>query len=138
MSFAAPATTYQVSIDGYPAPFDEHYVGIGFTDSSVLYSNLETSAKAWLRVKQGPALNGTTMIYELRLDGMAGPVLAPGEVPAMGFNQMAVRYDPVAQMVGASFNGVDLGWYRLAMTAPTFVGFEGVGILDDFVVRNLP
>ena len=93
---------------------------------------------ARLTIRASPALNGTTMIYELRLDGMAGPVLATGEVPAMGFNQMAVRYDPVAQMVGASFNGIDLGWYPLATTAPKFVGFEGVGILDNFLVRKGP
>jgi hypothetical protein len=134
--FSAPTTVYQVSIDGYPAPFDEHYVGVGFTDSALLYSNLESSAKAWLRVKTGPAHNFTTVIYEFRLDGMDGPVLASGEVPFIAFNQMAVRYDPVAKMVGASFNGVDLGWYPLAMSAPKFVGFEGVGILDNFVVRT--
>lgn len=138
MPFTAPANTYQVSMDGYPAPFNEHYVGIGFTDSSVLYSNLETSAKAWLRLRPNANLDSTTVIYELRLDGMNGPVLASGEVPSVGFNQMALRYDPNAQMVGASINGMELGWYSLVMPAPRFVGFEGVGILDNFVVRRLP
>jgi hypothetical protein len=83
-------------------------------------------------------LDSTTQVYELRLNGMSGPVLATGEVLNMGFNQMAIRYDPVAQRVGASINGVDLGWYPLAMTAPKFVGFEGVGVLDNFVVKQLP
>ena len=59
-------------------------------------------------------------------------------MPSLGFNQVALRYDPVAQMVGATLNGMELGWYRLAMSAPKFVGFEGVGILDNFVVRKLP
>jgi hypothetical protein len=136
LPFTAPATVYQVSIDGWPAPFNEHYVGIGFTDSGLLYSNLESSARAWLRVKTGPALNNTTVIYEFRLDGMNGPVLASGEVPSITFNQMAVRYDPVANMVGASLNGVNLGWYSLVMSAPKFVGFEGVGILDNFIVMQ--
>jgi hypothetical protein len=47
------------------------------------------------------------------------------------------RYDPIAQMVGASVNDVELGWYPLAMSAPKFVGFEGAGVLDNFVVRKL-
>lgn len=138
MPFTAPASTYQVSMDGYPAPFAAHYVGIGFTDSAILYSNLETSAKAWLRLKPNANLDGFTVVYELRLDGMNGPLLASGEVPSLGFNQMALRYDPAAQMVGATLNGMELGWYPLVMSAPKFVGFEGVGILDDFVVRRLP
>lgn len=41
---------------------------------------------------------------------MNGPVLASGEVPSVGYNQMALRYDPVAQMVGASINGMELGF----------------------------
>jgi hypothetical protein len=138
MPFTAPANAYQLSMDGYAAPLDGYYVGIGFSDSTVLYSNLETSAKAWLRLKPKASLDSTTQVYELRLNGMSGPVLATGEVLNMGFNQMAIRYDPVAQRVGASINGVDLGWYPLAMTAPKFVGFEGVGVLDNFVVKQLP
>lgn len=138
MPFTAPASTYQVSMEGYPAPFAAHYVGIGFTDSAILYSNLETSAKAWLRLKPNANLDGFTVVYELRLDGMNGPLLASGEVPSLGFNQMALRYDPAAQMIGATLNGMELGWYPLVMSAPKFVGFEGVGILDDFVVRRLP
>ena len=138
LPFTAPANTYQVSMDGYPAPIDPHYVGIGFTDSAILYSNLETSAKAWLRLKPNANHDGFTVVYEFRLDGMNGPVLASGEVPSVGYNQMALRYDPVAQMVGASINGMELGWYPLVMSAPKFVGFEGVGILDNFVVRKLP
>jgi hypothetical protein len=136
MTFTAPAAPYQVSIDGYPAPVAGQYVGIGFTDSALLSSNLETSAKVWLRLQNGPALNNTTVIYELRVDGMNGPVLATGEVPFEGFNQMSVRYDPVTQTVGASLNGVDLGTYPLTMTAPKFVGFEGVGVLDNFQVKS--
>jgi hypothetical protein len=137
MPFTAPANTYQLSMDGYPAPIAGAYVGIGFTDSTVLYSNLETAAKAWLRLKPGAALDGSTVIYELRLDGMSGPLLVTGEMTSLGFNRLALRYDPLVQTISASVNDVELGAYRLAMSAPRFVGFEGVGILDNFVVRRL-
>jgi hypothetical protein len=43
-----------------------------------------------------------------------------------------------ASFGGASLNGVDLGAYPIVMTAPKFVGFEGVGVLDNFVVKQPP
>jgi hypothetical protein len=136
MPFTAPAGTYQVSIDGYPAPVAGYYIGVGFTDSAVLYSNLETGAPVWLRLKPNAAFDGTTVVYELRLDGMSGAVLATGELPSLGFNQLLLRYDPALQMVSARVNDAELGWFPLVMSAPRFVGFEGVGIVDNFVVRG--
>ena len=79
------------------------------------------------------------MNYEFRLNGMTGPVVASGQVTNVTFNQMAVRYDPVTRTAGASLNGVDLGSVPLVLAnPPKFVGFEGVGILDNFFVRTLP
>ena len=84
-------------------------------------------------------LDNTVTIFEFRVDGMTGPLLATGEFISPTCNQIAVRYDPVTQMAGASINGFDLGSYPVALPGtPKFVGFEGVGILDNFVVTQLP
>ena len=136
--FKAPAGAYQASIDGWPAPIAGTYVAIGFTDSTLTVDNLESAGSLWLLLKEGTTLDNTVTIYEFRLNGMTGPLLATGAFISQTYNQMAVRYDPATQMAGASINGVDLGSYWLVMSSPKFVGFEGVGILDNFVVRTLP
>ena len=137
VSFKAPATTYEASIDGWPAPVNGAYVAIGFTDSALLLNNLESAGRMWLLLKEGPTLDNTTTIYEFRLNGVTGPLLATGQFLSLTFNQMAVRYDPVRQLVGASINGVDLGSFPLTLpNPPKFVAFEGVGILDNFVVMQ--
>jgi hypothetical protein len=82
------------------------------------------------------ALDNTLTAYELRLNGMTGPLLASGEFISETLNTMAVRYDPATGMVGASVSGMELGSYPANLAAtPKFVGFEGVGILDNVVVR---
>jgi len=137
MPFKAPATAYEISINGYPAPLPGMYVAIGLTGSSLLYSNLESSASVWLLLKPGPSFNNTTLIYELRVDGMNGPLLATGETPFYGFNELALSYDPVTKRLGGSVNDIDLGAYSLTIPTPKYIGFEGVGVLDNFVVRKL-
>ena len=129
----------EASIDGWPSFIAGTYVAIGLTDSTLTVNNLQSAAGIWLRITQGPDLNNGLTFYELRANGMSGPLLASGEFWSVTFNQIAVRYDPVRQIAGASLNGVDLGSYPVALPAmPKFVGFEGVGILDNFVVRQLP
>jgi hypothetical protein len=132
------AGAFQVSIDGWPAPIAGTYVAIGLTDSTLTINNLETSAGVWLLLKE-VTLDNTLTAYELRLNGMTGPLLASGQFISQTFNQMAVRYDPATGMAGASLNGMELGSYPAGLSGtPKFVGFEGVGILDNFVVRALP
>jgi hypothetical protein len=126
-------------IDGWPAPIAGTYVAIGLTDSTLTVNNLKSAAGVWLLIKEGPALNNGVTLYEFRANGLSGPLLASGEFFSVTFNQIAVRYDPLTQTAGASLNGVDLGSYPVALPAmPNFIGFEGVGILDNFVVRQLP
>ena len=133
------AGAFEASIDGWPAPIAGTYVAIGLTDSTLTINNLETSAGAWLLLKEGPSLNNTDTIYEFRLNGTSGPLLASGTFFSLTYNQIAVRYDPASGMAGASVNGIDLGSYPAGLAAtPKFVGFEGVGILDNFFVRALP
>jgi hypothetical protein len=135
--FTAPAGAYEASIDGWPAPLAGMYVAIGFTNSTLTVNNLQSTAGVWLLVKQGPALDNLNLVYEFRADGMTGPLLATGQFFSVNFNQIAVRYDPPTRMAGASINGMDLGSYPVTLPGtPKFIGFEGVGILDNFVVRQ--
>lgn len=135
MPFTAPNVPYEVSLNGYPAPLAGKYLALGLTDSSVTYSNLENSGKAVLVVR--PTFNGTyTLLYELRAGGMNGTLLASGETYSEGWNQIKLRYDPVAKTIGANVNGVELGTFPLDLGAPRYAAFEGVGIGDNFMIRK--
>ena len=134
MPFKAPAASYEVSVNGWVSPVA--YLGFGFTDSSVLDSNLETSGTLWLLLKQTGPVN-TSVTYELRTNGMTGPVLATGNTFFDAFSRISLSYNPATQMASASVNEVSLGTFPVALS-PRFVGIEGVGIVDNFVVRPLP
>ncbi|HST50619.1 MAG TPA: hypothetical protein VLJ61_01310 [Pyrinomonadaceae bacterium] len=138
MPFKAPASAYEISINGYPAPIEGKYIALGLTNSSLLSSNLETSASVWLVLRPGPAHNNTTVIYELRASGTDGPVLASGETYFDPFNRLVLRYDPLAKLVSASVNEIELGSFSQSIPTPKFIGIEGVGIVDNLVVRKLP
>jgi hypothetical protein len=137
MPFKAPASAYEVSLNGYPAPINGAYLGLGLTGSTLLNSNLETSASVWLVIRPKAAFDSINIIYELRTDGMSGPVLASGETFTEGFNRIVIRYDPVAKTVSASLNETELGVFPLSIPTPRFIGFEGVAVVDNFVVRTL-
>lgn len=137
MPFAAPTTAYEVSLNGYPAPIPGKYLALGLTNSSVTYSNLENTGAVVLVIKPAPPYMNYSILYELRAGGMNGELLASGETYFDGFNQMRLRYDPVAKTVGANVNGTELGTFPLNIGAPKYVGFEGVAIADNFVVRKL-
>ncbi|MBK7906688.1 MAG: hypothetical protein IPJ78_08985 [Gemmatimonadetes bacterium] len=132
--FRAPSTAYEVSIDTWVAPIPGAYIGLGFTNSSILLSNLATSAPIWIRMTD--PLDGGDLQYELRTNGMSGPVLATGRGGVSGWDPIALRYDPVAQTVTLRVNGETIGTYPFTMAPPRYVGFEGVGVLDNFVVRQ--
>ena len=134
MPFTPPAGGYELSMDGYPAPIANAYVAIGFTGSSVLTSNLTTFGSLWLRVRD---LRENGMLnYELRTNGMNGPVLASGNIPQLGFNRLALRYDPSTSTATLTLQGEAIGSYAVTIAPPRYVAFEGVGILDNFVVRE--
>jgi hypothetical protein len=104
-----------------------------------LESNLKTSADVWLVLRfADPAHDFGTLIYELRTNGMDGPVLASGQTFFDSFNRLVLRYDPRSQMVSASVNGVEIGVFSQSIATPKFIGIEGVGIVDNLVVRQLP
>jgi hypothetical protein len=139
MPFKAPASSYEASINGWTAPLlSGTYLGFGFTDSSVLDSNLETSGTLWLRLSQTPdAPINTTVQYELRTNGMSGPVLASGMTYFDPFTPIVLSYNPATHMASASVNNIPLGTFPITLS-PHFIGIEGVGIVDNLVVRQLP
>lgn len=136
LPFAAPATAYEVSVEGWPAVVPGAYIALGLTSSGVLLSNFTTVGQAWIALRAAQPMDSTQVAYEVRVNGMNGPLLASGVVDNVTWNQMKLRYDPVAKVLTPSVNGVSLGDFPLAMAAPRYAGFEGVGILDNFVVRK--
>jgi hypothetical protein len=43
----------------------------------------------------------------------------------------------VGKSLSASINGIALGPFAVTLATPKYAGFEGVGILDNFVIRKL-
>lgn len=133
--FRAPSGAYEISLNGYPSPVANTYLGFGFTSSSLLESNLETSGDVWLMLK---AVNNTTIAYELRTQGMSGPVLASGTTFMDAFSRLVIQHDPVSRTLTASVNEAPLGVFAVDFASPRFIAIEGVGIVDNLVVRTLP
>lgn len=138
LSFRQPGTAYTVSADGQPPNIPGTYVAIGLTATAATLNNFATAGQVWLSLhNQQGSLFGGPLVYELRLNGKTGPLLATGVTDDVYFNRMAIRYDPVAGTVSASVNGLELGSYALQIS-PAFAGFEGVGTVDNFVIRTGP
>jgi hypothetical protein len=138
MPFTAPAGAWALSMEGWPSMMEGSYVAIGWTNSSATTNNLESAALVWLHLRKQVAGENGALVYELRVNGRSGAVLASGVIDDMTWNQMLIAYDPLAQVMSASFNGVSLGRFPMALPAPRYLAFEGVGIMDNFVVRRLP
>ena len=135
MPVSLPSTAYEVSFNGYPAPLPGNYLALGLTNSPAVYSNLATVGSIVLITKPAPPYMNYTLLYELRVGGLNGTLLASGETFFDGWNQLKLRIDPVANTVGGSVNGIDLGTHPLDIGVPRYAGFEGVGIGDNFVIR---
>lgn len=138
LPFTPPPTPYAVSVEGWPSVIAGGYVALGLTASNVTLSNFTTAGQVWMSLRAAAPLDSTSVAYEVRVNGMSGPLLASGVVENVTWNQMMLRYDPVAKLLTPSVNGVKLGDFPLDMPAPRYAGFEGVGILDNFVIRHQP
>ena len=139
ITVALPDAGYEFSMDGYPAPTPGvagAYIAIGFTNSNVLTSNLTSSGLIWLRVTN-PYPNGVPLHYELWSGSLAsGTLITSGDAGYAGYNQMAIRYSPAAATVTLSFGGSVIGTFPETMSAPKYLAFEGVGVLDNLVLRR--
>jgi hypothetical protein len=129
---------YSVSIDGWPSVVGGAYVALGLTSSGATLSNFSTVGQVWLSLREQQPLVQGPLQYELRLNGNTGPLLASGTTANVTYNHLVIRYDPVARTVGASVNDMDLGTFPVTMANPRYAGFEGVGVVDTFVIRRLP
>lgn len=129
---------YEVEIEGFYWRLPGSYVALGLTNSSTTTNNLSTVGNVVLVIKPNPADNLGTIIYELRLGGMNGQILASGVSEEGFFNEMKIRYNPQNRSISARFNGKELGTFPTNIAPPRYVGFEGVGYADNFVVRALP
>lgn len=135
LPFAAPKTAYEFSIDGYPRPVAGAYIAMGFTNTRVTSKALANSGTLWLKVDNAQN-NPGPMHYQLRLNGMTGPILAEGNEGYPGFNPMTLRIDPVAQTVTLTINNVVIGTYAAAIAPPSYLALEGYGMFDNMVVRQ--
>lgn len=137
MPVTLPATPYEISINGRPAPIASKYLALGLTNSPAVYSNLATSGSIVLVTRVSPLNMWGALLYELRAGGMNGTLLASGETYFESWNQLKLRVDPVAGTVSASINGTDIGPFPLNVGSPKYAGFEGVGLGDNFVIRTV-
>jgi hypothetical protein len=135
MPFPPQASDYELSMDGYPAPIPNAYIAIGFTNSAAITSNLTTSGTVWLRVRDLTRTGGP-LDYELRTGGLGGTILAAGSMGFAGWNRMVLRISPANSAVTLTIGGSVIGTYHTALPTSRYVAFEGVGVLDNFVVRR--
>lgn len=136
LPFAAPATAWTYSMEGHPSVVGNSYVAIGLTSSGATMGNLRTVGQVWLSIRYETPLIPGMLIYELRLNGSTGPLLASGLTDDITFNELVIGYDPVAQVLTARVNGVSLGNFPIALAAPKYLAFEGVGLMDNLLVRK--
>jgi hypothetical protein len=135
LPFVAPSTAYEYSMDGWPAPIPGAYIALGFTSSPSLQSNLTTSGSLFLRMEYRIS-ESAVLHYDLYAGGVNGTLLASGDEGYAGFNPMSLRYDPVAHTTTLRINGVTIGTYPVTIATPKYIAFEGVGVLDNLVVRK--
>ncbi|HQU84948.1 MAG TPA: hypothetical protein PKY59_17545 [Pyrinomonadaceae bacterium] len=133
------STPYELEFDGIYWRIPGAYFAVGLTSSGVTTNNLASSGSVVLVTKPNPADNLFSMIYELRLGGMNGQILASGTAEESEFfNQMKIRYNPQTRSIGASFKGMDLGTFATNIAPPKYAAIEGIGYADNFVIRRLP
>ena len=119
----------------YPSFSNGNILAVGFTSSPVLFSNFESTGQAWMLIRWTDFPNDQfSMTVELHTNGLNGPsVSAP--VFLNVFDTLTVRYDPSNQLVSGYFNDQFIGSLPYTATPVTFVGFEGEGTVDNFVVK---
>lgn len=138
IDFALPTDGYELSMEGYPAPIAEGYVAIGFTSSGAVTSNLTDGGALWLRVTDPTrSTYGIPLHYELRAGSLAsGQLLASGDAGYRGWMHMAIRVSPAAGTVTVTFADAAPVTVPFSMATPRYLAFEGIGILDDLVLRR--
>ena len=136
INVALPSAGYELSMEGYTAPIAGGYIAIGFTSSGASTSNLTTSGTIWLKVTD-PTRFGVPLHYELRAGSLSsGQLIASGDAGYSGWNHMAIRVSPDAGTITLTFADQVVGTFPFTMAPPKYLAFEGIGIIDDVVLRR--
>ena len=128
---AGPVTLSTSIVSGW------YTTAIGFTSSGALADNFETSGLAWFVIRMPlttPGGQGSIATWELHTNGYNGPS-ASGTMVLGGYNHVAVSYDPTAGKVAASIEGVPVASLDYVVSGVQYVGFQGNGIVNDFLVQ---
>lgn len=137
LPFKPPAKAWSLEVDVMPMAVADSYMAIGLSASPDTLDNFITSGQMWLSArKKGDYWSPT--VYEWRLNGSTGALIASLERPNDDIaSHLTLRVDPVARTASAEVNGVSLGSVAYS-AAPGYIGFEGLGSADNFVVRAAP
>jgi hypothetical protein len=128
---AGPVTLSTSIVSGW------YTTAIGFTSSGALADNFETSGLAWFVIRMPrttPGGQGSVATWELHTNGYNGPS-ASGTMVLGGYNHVAVSYDPIAGKVAAAIEGIPVASVDYAVSGVQYVGFQGNGIVNDFLVQ---
>lgn len=134
LAFAQPAGPVTASVSAISGWFT---TAIGFTPSGALASNFENSGAAWLVLRMPrttPGGQGSVATWELHTNGLKGPSVS-GTFVLGGYNHIAVSYDPATGTVVGSVNGVATPALHYLVSGVKFVGFQGNGEVNDFLVQ---
>lgn len=129
-----PSTPWAVSLEGYPPPIPGAYIALGLTSSGSQLSNLTTVAQAALILRYTTPYQWGPMSYELRI---GGTVVATGTTDDLTYNRLELMVEPASGRLSASVNGVSLGSFPASLGAPRYAAFEGIGLVDNFVMRKV-
>lgn len=126
---------YEIEINGTYHPIPGAYLALGLTNSGATNGNLAAVGNIILVLKPHPDNSGY-VVCELRLGGLNGQLLASTTGEDSYFNQLKIRYSPQTRMIGANYNGVDLGNFQTNITPSRYAAIEGIGNADNFVIRR--
>jgi len=131
----APSIPYEVSAEiVFVTPNPGTWFGLGFTSSNALNRNFEAAGQAWMRVRRDSLFDSLAGTVELHTNGLAGPS-ASASVVLAPFSTLRVQYDPLGRTVNGYYNDLLVGTLSYDASSSRFVGFEGAGTLDNFVVK---
>jgi hypothetical protein len=120
---------------------DPSYISLGFTNSDTTKGNLVNFGSLVLTIKY---LDWNThfplLLYELRANGSLVAQGITSFSPSTNgnpTNRLRIRYIPQTNTISAQVNDVIIGPFTANIGTPKYSGFEGYGIVDNFVIRAL-
>ena len=131
-----PTTAWSVSVDAMLwVNTASSYIALGLTDSSATLSNLLTASTVTLLMRTTP--DGMALNWELWKAGTPRVLVGSGTFEDLSLNELRLSYDPVSKQLAVHLNGNVAGTYGIDIGRPRYAAFEGIGLVDNFVVRKL-